>query len=209
MAGRTRTANGGLAGRAVAASLILHGALLAAWVLRRPEPQPPPLPAVDVLLAPEPAANSPEVTASEPNTSEPAAKAVRPRPAQAASAASPLTSAPAVAPAPAAAPLAPSPGSVPGALRSALAARLGCRNPDRLDPESRRHCEDQLAATPEVAVKSEPYFRMQEHVAVMAKVRRTENTGYRASCEAVRNLDPSCPNALPDNLPRDFELPKD
>ncbi len=66
-----------------------------------------------------------------------------------------------------------------------------------------------MAAPDRRVRETNPYIRMGEHVAVMAKVRRAENTGYRASCEAMRNLDPTCPNVLPDNLPRDFELPRD
>ena len=90
-----------------------------------------------------------------------------------------------------------------------MAARFGCQRPNELSPEQRAACADRLGATTQVTVKAEPYFRMREHAAIMAKVRRAENGGYRASCEAMRNLDATCPNLLPDNLAEDFELPRD
>ena len=65
-------------------------------------------------------------------------------------------------------------------------------------------------AAPERRIReTNPHFRVAEHVAVMAKVRRAENTVPRMSCEGYRNLEPTCPNLLPDNKPEDFEPPRD
>jgi hypothetical protein len=92
----------------------------------------------------------------------------------------------------------------------ALAARAGCREPERLTDAERERCTGLVMAAPERRIReTNPHFRVAEHVAVMAKVRRAENTAPRMSCEGYRNLEPTCPNLLPDNKPEDFESPRD
>jgi hypothetical protein len=201
------------AGKAIAVgmSLAVHGALLGAWLAQRTPALFTEPPAVEVWLIPPVAREEPRpepAAAAPPSEAAPPA-AVLPRPTTAES--------PGALPPPAfqAAPGADAPMGdsgkrpvVSGEVRAALAARLGCRDPQTA--EERARCAERIAAAPEVRLaETRPYFRMREHVAVMAEVRRRENTGYRLSCESMRNLTAYCPNFLPENLPEDFELPKD
>lgn len=200
-------------------SVALHAALLVGWLMRPPPPLEPPAVVEVALLPPDFArATPPEPQAApQPSAAQAPAEAVdvvRPREAPAAAPASPITVAPAAPQAPAAAPLAP--GAAPGpagattpAPLSGLAARMVCQDLDALSAADRERCTQLVMAAPERAVRGTRYARMQEHAAVMAKVRRAENTGYRQSCEALRNFDTTCPSALPDNLPDDFVLPRD
>lgn len=204
---------------AVAAALALHAGLGASWLLQRTEPPAPPTPTFDVSLAlplppPEPPRREaePEREDDEPSAVPAVARAAAPRPSLA-----PMTEGLVAATEPAVG--APSPGQpapvsmeaepAGEALRGALAARLNCRDLDRLSAAERERCTQRVMAAPEREIRGTIYARVQEHAAIMADVRRRENTGYRASCEYSRNLDSTCPNALPNNLARDFERPRE
>lgn len=103
---------------------------------------------------------------------------------------------------------APAPSPPLTALGRALATRDGCREPERLSDIERRACESRLAAAPLIRLReSNPYAIVNDQVALMSGVRRRENS-QRFGCELSRNLDSTCPNALPDNKPIDYERPK-
>ena len=96
------------------------------------------------------------------------------------------------------------------AFGRALAARTGCNDPERLTDAERERCAERVMATPEQRMKeTNAYIRIGEHVEIMGELRRRENTATRMSCEGHRNLEPSCPNFLPDNHPKDYEHPRD
>lgn len=196
------------------ASLALHGSLGVAWLLQRSTATVPEPPAFNLALVKPPRVTS-EPERETPSRFADASPRRTPRtPIVASSEASasdlngPAPKADGVAPpSPTPGTLAPSPRPMLG-LGRALAARGGCLEVERLDADQRRACEDRLATAPPAKLpEGNPYVLVDEHAAVMARVRRQENRG-RFSCDLMRNLDPTCPNALPDNQPQDYERPK-
>lgn len=197
---------------AVGASVVLHAALIGAWLLRRPEPMPRPAATIDVVLVAPRRTHPPmvDVEAASPAVTEETAPAFRTIPQD--------TSSPTPAAGPQAAILpssgvpsvvAPSASDLSG-LGRALVARAGCRELQRFSEAERARCTEFVMAAPERRLReTNPYIRVGEHASVMAQVRRAENTAERMSCQRTRNFDPTCPNMLPENLARDFEVPRD
>lgn len=196
---------------AVVAALLVHGALLAALVLSSPQTPPPAATrAITVELVRSPATTArPETkrtAALDPPRSAPRLALRRPEVADTAPP-SPL------------APVASATDDGRALSRETLARALSgladC-DPAGLDrPEARRAgCRRRPAQAadatgPLMDRGARLYDRMYAHVGIMADVRRAENGGERASCRARSNIDSSCPNLLPDNLPKDFKLPRD
>lgn len=187
---------------AVAVAVVVHGALGAALLLQpRPErATEPPVFSVQLLRPPRPETPRP---LAERGASTPApSPSVQPRRAVAPSAVGPLTAGDSAPPARADAPLRPPPGLDP-AIRNSLAQRLDCREP--IPPAMRERCAQRLVDAPEMRLaEMNPYALTADHMAVMAGVRHGENA-TRASCDAMRNLDNTCINLLPDNLLKDSE----
>lgn len=116
-------------------------------MLRRAEPPPAVPPSVDVVLVGPPAR---QLDVRRPETEPPSADApsperVQPRPSPQATA-GPLSANPPASAAPATAPLAAPAEPQAAAFRSALAARLGCRDLSTLSASARDRCLERLAA---------------------------------------------------------------
>ena len=196
---------------AVATSVLLHAGLGLAWLLQR---TPPPLaepPTINVTLI-TPQLRPRQEVRPEPIVDRPAvaARVAEPPSSSASPAASPFAPQIGSATTTRVSPPSPEPGGGLAAFGRAMAARSGCRDPERLTDAERDRCTALVMAAPERRAREmNPYMRAGEHVALMAEVRHRENTAPRMSCESSRNLDPTCPNALPDNRPSDYALPRD
>ncbi len=206
LAQNASTIRGWLAGAAV--SFAVHGALVGAWLSRQPPAPTPESVAIDVALVdlaePEPRRpeNTPELTTA---TATAAASSLSiptggPRKGVAAVTSNPEGGGGAIGPAQ-------SPDAIVG-LGQALDARRGCLEAD--SRETRERCAERLAsATGAAGRETNRYVRIGDQVALMAQVRRAENTAERMSCERTRNFDPDCPNTLPDNKPDDYILTRE
>lgn len=199
---------------ATVGALALHAVLITALTWR----QAPPAPVAERVVSIQLVDLRPERRAVE---KEPVRPALRPESARRTAPTRPATIVPlASSNVVAAPPVVDSAARQPGLSREALGRILSGATAcdpgtiDRLPAKERADCARRVleaglrtgALMPKGARR---YERMYEHVEIMGDVRRAENGGERGSCNARRNLDPTCANYLPDNLPKDYRLPDD